>query len=96
MANESLPSRCGRANHCTVAIEWGTHRSGDHGGLGTDLLNDNIREILLLGDLPPFSGPIFAGKFQFSGMDDSGRWTGKDDEKIEVFRGADRLHPAAG
>jgi hypothetical protein len=24
-----------------------------------------------------FAGPIFAGKFQFSGMTDSGRWTRK-------------------
>jgi hypothetical protein len=31
-----------------------------------------------------FAGPIFAGKFQFSGMTDSGRWTRKDHEEIEV------------
>ena len=43
-----------------------------------------------------FSGPIIAGKFQFSGMSDSGRWTGKDHEEIEVHGGADRLHFAAG
>src|SRR5262245_37932945 len=29
-------------------------------------------------------------------MSDSGRWTGKDHEGIEVFGGADRFHPAAG
>ena len=29
-------------------------------------------------------------------MTDSGRWTGKDDEEIEVFGGADCLHFAAG
>jgi hypothetical protein len=43
-----------------------------------------------------FAGPIFAGKFQFSGMTDSGRWTRKDHEEIEVFGGADCLHFAAG
>ena len=43
-----------------------------------------------------FSGPRIAGKFQFSGMCDSGRWTGKDHEEIEVHGGADCLHPAAG
>jgi len=32
----------------------------------------------------PVFGPIFAGKFQFSGMCGSGRWTTKDDEEIEV------------
>ncbi len=32
-----------------------------------------------------FSGPRIAGKFQFSGTGDSGRWTGKDHETIEVF-----------
>jgi hypothetical protein len=31
-----------------------------------------------------FSGPIVAGKFQFSGTSDSGRWTGKEREAIEV------------
>jgi putative transposase len=31
-----------------------------------------------------FSGPIIAGKFQFGGMSDSGRWTGKEHEAIEV------------
>jgi hypothetical protein len=44
---------------------------------------------------PRFSGPIFAGKFQFSGMCDSGRRTRKDDEENQVFGGADCLHPAA-
>src|SRR5215471_2500760 len=44
----------------------------------------------------PVFGPIFAGKFQFSGMCDSGRWTRKDHEEIKVYGGADRLHPAAG
>ena len=44
----------------------------------------------------PVSGPIFAGKFQFSGTADSGRWTGKDDEAIEVHGGTDSLHFAAG
>src|SRR5262249_53962073 len=44
----------------------------------------------------PVFGPIFAGKFQFSGMCDSGRWTRKDPEEIEVHGGADCLHPAAG
>ena len=37
----------------------------------------------------PVFGPIFAGKFQFSGMCDSGRWTRKDHEEIEVYGGAD-------
>src|SRR5438128_12543281 len=36
----------------------------------------------------PVLGPIFAGKFQFSGMCDSGRWTRKDHEEIEVYGGA--------
>src|SRR5262249_54299814 len=44
----------------------------------------------------PVFGPIFAGKFQFSGMCDSGRWTRKDHEEIKVYGGADCLHPAAG
>ena len=44
----------------------------------------------------PVFGPIFAGKFQFSGTADSGRWTGKDDEAIEVHGGTDSLHFAAG
>ena len=44
----------------------------------------------------PVSGPIVAGKFQFSGTGDSGRWTGKDHEAIEVHGGADCLHPASG
>src|SRR5262244_2060282 len=44
----------------------------------------------------PVFGPIIAGKFQFSGMCDSGRWTRKDHEEIEVYGGADCLHPAAG
>src|SRR5215475_16058157 len=43
----------------------------------------------------PVFGPIIAGKFQFSGMCDSGRWTRKDHEEIEVYGGADCLHPAA-
>ena len=43
-----------------------------------------------------FSGPKIAGRFQFSGMCDLGRWTGKDHEEIEVHGGADCLHPAAG
>jgi hypothetical protein len=43
---------------------------------------------------PRYFGPIFAGKFQFSGMCDSGRWMRKDHEEIEVYGGADRLHPA--
>jgi len=38
-----------------------------------------------------FSGPINAGKFQFSGMCDSGRWTRKDHEEIEVHGSADCL-----
>jgi hypothetical protein len=37
-------------------------------------------------------GPIIAGKFQFSGIADSGRWTRKDNEAIEIYRGADRFH----
>ena len=37
---------------------------------------------VLLDDLLVF-GPIFAGKFQFSGMCDSGRWTRKDHEEIK-------------
>jgi putative transposase len=37
-----------------------------------------------------FSGPKIAGKFQFSGKCDSGRWT-----RIEVYGGADCFHPAA-
>src|SRR6516165_9960667 len=41
-----------------------------------------------------FSGPKIAGKFQFSGATDSGRWTRKDHEAIEVHGGADCLHPA--
>ena len=45
---------------------------------------------------PRFSGPIIAGKFQFSGMSDSGRWTGKDHEEIEVHGSPDRLHLASG
>jgi len=45
---------------------------------------------------PRYFGPIFAGNFQFSGMCDSGRWTREDHEEIEVYGGADRLHPAAG
>jgi hypothetical protein len=40
------------------------------------------------------SGPIFAGKFQFSGTSPGGRWTGKDHEEIEVHGSADCLHPA--
>src|SRR5262249_14836113 len=44
----------------------------------------------------PVVGPIFAGKFQFSGVGDSGRWTRKDHEEIEVYGGTDRLHPTAG
>src|SRR5262249_56620893 len=44
----------------------------------------------------PVFGPIIAGKFQFSGMCDSGRWTRQDHEEIEVYGGADCLHPAAG
>jgi len=40
--------------------------------------------------------PIFAEKFQFSGVGDSGRWTRKEHEEIEVYGGADRLHPTAG
>ena len=43
-----------------------------------------------------FSGPIVAGKFQFSGMCDSGRWTREDHEETEVHGGADYLHPAPG
>jgi hypothetical protein len=43
-----------------------------------------------------FSGPMIAGKFQFSGTCDSGRWTGNSHEAIEVHGGADSLHPAAG
>jgi hypothetical protein len=42
----------------------------------------------------PVSGPIFAGNFQFSGKWDSGRYTREDHEEIEVYRAADRLHPA--
>src|SRR5262249_21093449 len=48
------------------------------------------------GTAIPVFGPIIAGKFQFSGMCDSGRWTRKDHEEIEVYGGADCLHPAAG
>ena len=44
----------------------------------------------------PVFGRIFAGKFQFSGLCDSGRWTRKDHEEIKVYGGADCLHPAAG
>jgi hypothetical protein len=34
-------------------------------------------------DVPPvFSKAIFAGRFQFSGMFDSGRWTRKDHERL--------------
>jgi hypothetical protein len=39
-------------------------------------------------------GPIFAGKFQFSGTSPEGRWTRKDHEEIEVHRSADCLHLA--
>jgi hypothetical protein len=39
-----------------------------------------------------FSGPIIAGKFQLSGMSDSGHWTGKDHEEIEVH-GSVRARP---
>src|SRR5262249_23192577 len=53
---------------------------------------ENLRPL----DLLPVFGPIIAGKFQFSGMGDSGRWTRKDHEENEVYGGADRLHPAAG
>jgi hypothetical protein len=41
----------------------------------------------------PVFGPIFAGKFQFSGM---GRWTRKDHEEIEGHGVTDCLHPASG
>jgi len=34
-----------------------------------------------------FAGPIFALKFQFSGMTDSGRWTGKHHEEIDNWAG---------
>ena len=44
----------------------------------------NIRSLDVPPDLLPVVGPIFAGKFQFSGMTDSGRWTRKSDEEIEV------------
>ena len=44
----------------------------------------------------PVFGPVFVGIFQFSGMPYRGRWTRKDDEEIEVFRGADRFHSASG
>jgi putative transposase len=40
----------------------------------------------------PVVGPRIAGKFQFSGAAIRGRWTGKDDEAIEVYGGADCLH----
>ena len=51
--------------------------------------------VLLLVTCLPVSGPIFAGKFQFSGCD-SGRGRGLTHEEIEVHGGADRLHPAPG
>jgi hypothetical protein len=44
---------------------------------------------------PPLIGPIIAGKFQFSGMYDEGRWTRKQHEEVEVFGEPDRLHFAA-
>jgi hypothetical protein len=43
-----------------------------------------------------FLGPRIAGKFQFSGTSDSGRWTRNDHEAIEVHGAADWIHPAAG
>jgi hypothetical protein len=36
----------------------------------------------------PNFGLIIAGKFQFNGMCDSGRWTREDHEEIEVYGGA--------
>jgi hypothetical protein len=39
---------------------------------------------------------FIAGKFEFSGVSDSGRWTGKVHEAIEVHGSADRLYYAAG
>src|SRR5437870_5307234 len=44
----------------------------------------------------PVSGPIFAGKFQFSGHVFRAAGRGMDDEEIEVHRAADRLYSAAG
>ena len=43
-----------------------------------------------------FSGPKIAGKFQFSGISDSGRWTRNGHEAIEIHGGTDCLHFAAG
>jgi hypothetical protein len=58
--------------------------------------NQNRRSVVATMTCSRFSGPIFAGKFQFSGKGDSGRWTGKSHEEIEVHGSADRVHPAAG
>src|SRR5215510_14515098 len=59
-------------------------------------LSPKVRKTLDIMTCLPVFGPIIAGKFQFSGMCDSGRWTRKDHEEIEVYGGADCLHPAAG
>lgn len=49
-----------------------------------------------LWDWLRFSGPRIAGKFQFSGICDSSRSDEEGPEAIEVYGGADCLHPAAG
>ena len=68
-----------------------TATSTDRGGTGS---GENEAQQLLTCDL--VFGPIFAGKFQFSGTSPGGRWTRKDHEEIEVHGGTDCLHPAAG
>ena len=44
----------------------------------------------------PVSGPIYAGKFQFSGCVIRAAGRGMTHEEIEVHGGADCLHPAPG
>jgi hypothetical protein len=78
---------------------WRDHRPGDakHSTKRkTDCSNDFERIAHPKLTCFRFSGPRIAGKFQFSGTSDSGRWARNGHEAIEVHGGADSLHPAAG